>query len=398
MKIVYFSRRVLYIIIFTLIIGLIIYFLYPISQLRKENSNVIIMGFNDLGMHCIQPDYSKFFILPPGNNIKIQVFKKGTKSELITKGIRVKYKVNNQNDPTKYSNFWDYADKYGYKISRGVGITGNALTGFMKLDSSGRYWEATAIPVTSLTGGTGSASPYKTATITVFDENNNVLGELKELVIPVSPEMDCLNCHKTWDNILKAHDNLEATKLFSESEKGTLHRCNECHPDPILKQAGKTGLPSLSLAMHDFHASKMTGNINPVCINCHPGVKTDCYRGVMKAKNITCINCHGNMSEVAKSIKEGRTPWLEEPKCQKCHKQIYQTNQGQLYQNSYLLNSPGPDMNNIILCGSCHNSSHAEWPSLLEIDNLLPLKLQGEPTFIKKCSVCHTDKNGKVHN
>lgn len=372
---------------------------FPIVKLNIfKIPEIVILGYNDLGMHCIQPDYSQFLILPPGNNIIVQIFEKNPTSKLLTNGIKVKYKINSQDDPTKYTNFWTYAKKYGYDVPKGQGITGNSLEGFMTLDPTKRFWVATAIPVVSKTGGTGPTTPYQTATITVFDQyTNKVLAQFDKLVVPVSPEMDCLNCHTSWANILKDHDKNEGTRLYADSLNRILHRCNECHSDPILDQPGKPGISSLSLAMHGFHANKMTTNISPVCYNCHPGLITDCNRGVMRANGIRCEDCHGSMNQVANSIKSGRTPWLQEPGCEKCHKPKYRVNQNQLYRRSFLLNGPATEMNNIILCASCHNGPHAEWPSLLDLDNILPKTYQGEGTYIKKCTVCHIDYSGKVH-
>ena len=379
--------------LFVILIAILIF-----RQYLRRNIQIVILGYNDLGMHCIQPDYSNFLILPPGNNIIVQIFEKSSTSKLLTDGIIVKYKINSQDDPTKYTNSWVYADKYGYNVPEGLGITGNSLEGFMKLDSTKRYWEASAVPVTSKTGGTGPATPYQTATITVLDkQSNKVLAEFNKLVVPVSPEMDCLNCHQRWPNILIDHDEGEGTKLYSDSLKGILHRCNECHADPILDQPGKPQVPALSLAMHGFHADKMTTKIQPVCYNCHPGLITDCNRGVMRANNLGCENCHGNMRQVANSIKSGRTPWLQELGCEKCHNPKYKVNHGQLYRRSYLLNGPSPKMDNKILCATCHNGPHAEWPSLLRLDNILPKTYQGEGTYIKKCTVCHLSRSGRVH-
>lgn len=397
MKIFYLTKRQLLFVLTAIVIISLVCFVF-LNYLNPFKKEVVILGYNDLGMHCFQPDYSQFLILPPGNNIIVQIFRRGEEPELMTEGITVKYKINSQDDPSKYTNFWVYAAKYGYDVPKGTGITGNRLEGFMKLDETKRYWEAKAVPVTSKTGGTGSASPYQTATITVFEQRTyKILAEFKKLVVPVSPEMDCLNCHQTWPNILKAHDEEEGTKLSSDSQHGKLHRCNECHADPILNEPGKPGLPSLALAMHGFHADKMTGNIQPVCYNCHPGLKTKCNRGVMQANNLECPDCHGSMKQVAESIKAGRTPWLQELGCEECHQPKYRVNSGQLYRRSYLLNSPDPEMNNIILCAGCHNSTHAEWPSLLKLDNILPITYQGEASYIRKCTVCHIDTKGKAH-
>lgn len=383
--------------------GLILH--YGIGSRQDPNAapKVVILGCNDLGMHCFQPDYSQFFILPPGNNLLVQVFEKTEDAELLTEGITVKYKINYQSDPTVNTNFWVYADKYGFQVPQGIGITGNGLEGYMKMDPSKRFWEVSAVPVTSKTGGTGPTSPYQTATITVLEQKTNrVLAEFNQLVVPTSPEMDCLVCHSSWLNILEEHDEQEETRLQSDSANGKLHRCNECHADPIMGAPGAAGIPSLSQAMHGFHAdkmkaNKMTGSISPVCYGCHPGLKTDCNRGVMRANQLGCEDCHGNMAEIAESIRRGRTPWLQELGCEKCHPPSYKVNDGELYRRSFLLNSPSAEMNNKILCVICHNSPHAEWPSLLELDNVLPETVQGKASFIQDCTVCHLDEEGRVH-
>jgi len=53
------------------------YFVVPLLSSPSSNSEYIILAVNESGMHCIQPDYSSFLILPPGNNLKVQVFAKG---------------------------------------------------------------------------------------------------------------------------------------------------------------------------------------------------------------------------------------------------------------------------------------------------------------------------------
>ncbi|KJS86925.1 MAG: hypothetical protein JM58_06035 [Peptococcaceae bacterium BICA1-8] len=369
----------------------------------KNKFDYIILGYNDLGMHCIQPDYSKFLILPPGNNFQVQIFKRGKEPEILMKGIKVKYKINTQDEPSKYTNFWEYSENYGFDIPKGVGLTGNTLEGYMEPEPNGKYWIITGVPVIGGPGGEtgGPTTPYHTATITVIESSTDkVLAQFDDLVVPVSSEMQCANCHgpeDTWTNILREHDEEEKTSLFAQSQQGILHSCSECHPDPILNKVGKENVPYLSLAIHGFHADKMTGKLEPVCYNCHPGEQTKCNRGVMKANGKSCTDCHGDMSNVAKTIKDGREPWLDEPNCQMCHEEKYSTNENTLYRNSYLLNGPAKSMNNKILCASCHNSPHAEWPSILEIDNILPQTYQGDNGPIGECTTCHIDNRGKIH-
>jgi hypothetical protein len=373
------------------------------SSFKPSGGEYVILANNDTGMHCIQPDYSAFLILPPGNNLGVQVFEKGKdKAELITSGITLEYEVNDNTSSADKVNFWEYAKDYGYDIAPNVGITGNKLKGVLKLSSDKKYFEVTAIPVVPYNDGQKQVNPYQTVKITVKDSSSGkVLAVQDKVVLPVSDEMMCSNCHGTQDtdkNILMAHDGSNGTKLYTDLTQGKRHRCNECHSDNVLNAPGKDGLPALSQAIHGFHSSRMgMSKLANQCYNCHPGEVTKCNRGVMAANGITCADskCHGSMENVSQTILNGRRPWLDEPDCGACHGADYAVNIGMLYRSSYLVNGPD-DMNGEIKCISCHNSAHSEWPSTLPLDNVIPVQLYGRPDFIRKCSACH-EGTGKLH-
>jgi hypothetical protein len=367
----------------------------PASQ-----SEYTIFAVNDLGMHCIQPGYSAMMVLPPANFLHVQVFRKGGEgAQLVTQGITVEYTVKNLGDPSAHLDFWQYAKDYGFDVPAGTGITGNTLTGTFTLSKDGKYWEATAIPVVPY-DAQGQFNAYPTCEVTVKDSAGTVLAVQPTVVLPVSDEMQCNNCHEktnTFASILGVHDKLSATTLASDLTQGKRHACNECHADPVLGAPGKTGVSSLSEAMHGFHAPKMASmnKLKVSCYNCHPGEKTQCLRGAMAAKGLTCSDpkCHGDIQNVASTIASGRQPWLNEPDCGNCHDNA--SNPNTLYRLSYLVNGP-EDMNGLILCESCHNGTHSEWKSTLAVDNSIPLYLQGKAGPISQCSVCHSG-SGKMH-
>lgn len=320
-------------------------------HMLQQNSNYVILAANDMGMHCYQPDYSKFLILPPGNNLKVQVFRKaGKEARLINSGIEVLYQIINNTTSSNKINFWEYSKEYGYTIAPDAGITGNSLSGKMKLSKDGMYYEATAIPVTPFNDGSTELNPYQFAMIRVMEsKTGKELARIDNVVVPVSNEMNCSNCHGSSDtdlNILKAHDKLSKTQLVAELAKGKRYKCADCHKDNILDAAGKPGIESLSQAIHGSHSDKMAqSNVKPECYNCHPGPVSQCYRGVMFSKGVSCVNskCHGDMEKIASSQSEGRQAWLEEPDCSNCHGEKYGTNTGQLYRNSYLINNPNAE-------------------------------------------------------
>lgn len=372
---------------------------------QQQGSDYVILAVNDLGMHCYQPDYSNFLILTPGNNLKVQIFKnEGNESKLINSDVEVRYKIIDNTTSADKINFWEYANDYGYDVETNIGITGNGLSGDMKLSEDGKYYEATAIPVTPYNDGSTDLNPYQLASITVTDsKTGEELAKINDVVVPVSNEMDCNICHGTTDtdlNILKSHEKLSDTKLVSDLSNGKRYKCAECHQDNALSEPGKPGVLPLSEAMHGFHADNMSqSNVKPECYSCHPGPISQCYRGVMYAEKVGCVNakCHGDMANVAKTQAEGRKAWLQEPDCGNCHGDKYAANTGQLYSKSYLMNNSNAEMNGFILCESCHNSPHAEWKSTNPKDNLLPERLLLYPNFINKCTVCHKG-SGIIHD
>ncbi len=368
------------------------------------NASYVVFAMNDLGMHCIQNDYSDFMILPPANTLMVQVFKKGyTSAELITSGIEVKYELIDNTSSADKINFWDFASYYGFDLQPNEGITGNWLSGSMTLSADKKYFEATAIPVVPYNDNSSEMQAYQTARITVYDQSTKkLIATCESVVVPVSDELHCDECHgqiNTGLSILSSHDKLSGTQFVDDLKNNIRHKCSECHADNILGAPGVEGVKSLSQAMHGFHADKMElSEITPPCGNCHPGPVTKCYRGVMYANGVSCddSHCHGDMATIAKSIQNGREPWLQEPNCSNCHTEEYSANPSTLYRNSYLLNGPTSGMNDIILCLSCHNSPHSEWPSTLPLDNKIPLSLQGSDRFIYKCTVCH-QASGTIH-
>jgi hypothetical protein len=369
-----------------------------------------VFAVNDLGMHCYQRSYAGFMILPPANNLKVQVFRKGGEgAQVVTKGITISYTVLNNTKSSNKTDFWKYASSYGYPgLKPNVGITGNKLTGKLKRIAGTPYWEVTAIPITPYTDNL-TFNPLQVAKVTVRSSSTGkVLAVQPKVVIPVSDEMRCDLCHGPADtagNILQAHDAANATHLYADFQAGQPHACSDCHKDNALGKPGVAGTKPLSQVIHGFHADKMNvpgvAVLGTPCYACHPGSQTKCLRGRMAQAGFTCISagCHGDMAKVADSQgpPTNREAWLQEPTCGGCHGATYAENPGQLYRNSFLANGP-EDMNGKkIQCESCHGSPHAEWRSTKSIDNQVPLTLQGLATYIQRCSACHSEGGGRIH-
>jgi hypothetical protein len=224
-----------------------------------------VFAWNDLGMHCLNPSYDKLVILPPFNNLIVQVVKRGNPPAIITSGINVTYKLTNNTysyGKRQYGGFWNNSLKlFGVTLAHDIGLKGNGLSGNMVV--SGNHYIAEGIPVVPVDDN-NVFSPFQVAEITVRDQAGALLGQTKATV-PTSDEINCAKCHGTTDpftDILTKHDAKFATRLLASQPV----LCASCHPSPAL---GINSGPQmyLSQALHGSHSSR--AGIG--CYDCHPG-------------------------------------------------------------------------------------------------------------------------------
>ena len=354
---------------------------------------VTVLAWNDLGMHCDQDSYKYFMVLPPYNTLHAQVFGGGEDGG--GGKYTVTYSFAKKTDSTLHTDFWTYASSFDYNLAPNVGLTGNGLTGSMQRDSKGLGYVATGIPVTPYDDD-GTWDPYGAATITVKNSGGTVVATTK-VVAPVSTEMTCSNCHGAdfAVDILTKHDAAQGTSLLPDANSGHPHSCSECHSDNALGAAGKSGVESLSLAMHKLHDGKVP-NTTAGCYNCHPGPKTECLRGIMARAGKGCVDCHGTLTTLWQSVaNRGRQPWLNEPTCTSCHGSKHGENAGTLYRNSVLKNTYG-EMNGRVYCEACHNGTHAEYTTSNPADMSITQTAQGNGYWIYNCAVCHQGGDEEV--
>ncbi|MBK7092875.1 MAG: hypothetical protein IPH59_14345 [bacterium] len=95
----------------------------------------IIIGWNDLGMHCSNQDFSKLVVLPPFNNVRAQVVRVGDATHLPvveTTGFHVTYEIPGNTYSIGKTNFWDWEDQiFGVNLAPNIELTGNGLSGTM---------------------------------------------------------------------------------------------------------------------------------------------------------------------------------------------------------------------------------------------------------------------------
>lgn len=368
----------------------------------QPDSLYVVLGYNDLGMHCMNEDFSEFMILPPYNTLHAQVIDKTT-SKIVTSGVIVQYSIPGNTTSSNKTNFWQYVQPLlGVSLATDVGLSGHGLTGVMTPTGNGD-WSVTGIPLTPKTDA-GTINIFQLATVTLKDASGtNVLAHTQP-VVPVSWELRCDLCHHGGTDapksVLDAHDRRHGTHLYDTATGGPVNGkpvlCGGCHAQPELGLAGQPGVENLSYAMHNAHTPRMMDVMSSVpggivCYSCHPGVQTQCLRDLHAGAGMTCYSCHGNGTTdgqvaMAAMADPSRSPWATEPKCSDCHHIS-----GHEYEQAGTLfrNSVG---HGGVFCEACHNSTHAITPTLDNADNVQSLDLQGEAGSISQCSVCHLNQ------
>ena len=452
----------------------------PSTTPSTASGSYALVAWNDLGMHCVDgKDYSVFSILPPYNNLHAHLINRGaTSDKQVTSGVTLTYEAvvdatgSINTSSADKTNFWDYvlalfgadpAPDHGLNLSNpNISNPTPSLTpAAMAYNGTHGWWEAEGIPIMPYDDN-GVKNYYPMVKVVAKNSSGAVLASTK-VVLPVSDEMSCKSCHATnssaaarpaagwvndgepekdWKkNILLLHDQkypnaIADAGMASTYQGGTLLGtvtggqpvlCAACHKSNALAAPGKSGIKSLTEALHIRHATVTDPNSGLTldnlsnrdsCYLCHPGSKTKCLRGVMgEAKKsdgsnaIDCQSCHGNMSLVGKAGREG---WFDEPNCQSCHDKTSPTGSFTRYTSVF---SSGTTMRTIqdtrfatnadtpasgvslyrfskghgnLQCEACHGATHAEYPSSHANDNVQSLALQGHIGTIAECTVCHS--------
>jgi len=362
------------------------------------------------------------------------------------------------------TNFWDYLPSLfpGATSTANVGLTGNKTPSTtpqaMKYNQTHSWWEADGIPIVNR-DDRDVTNYYPMVRVKAQNSSGEILATA-DVVLPVSDEMDCAKCHAStvsssaakpsagWENssdalqdykynILKLHDEehslsqttLDALKakgynyqasLYDTAKSGTPILCASCHSSNALGTSSIGSIPPLTTALHSKHArvtdpsNNMTlddSNNRSACYSCHPGAETECLRGAMGnakdsngASTMQCQSCHGTMSEVGNSARDG---WMDEPNCQVCH-QNSERHTSALVNGSLrdvlddrFATQPNTPSAGVSLyrystghgdlqCSSCHGSTHAIFPSGHAADNIISQQIQGHSGTIAECTSCHT--------
>jgi len=367
-----------------------------------QDAQYVLLGAADQGLNML-PDAKAWTMGIGSQGLSAQLIRRDASPELVSANVVVSYAVP---DGPSGDMAWDQA--------------------------SGRF-RAKGINVSPYAAG-GGFDPYPLATLTAKDaKTGQILAETK-VVLPVSTELGCKNCHgggwshgvaglapATARDVLIVHDQRNHTRLASQS--GPVD-CRSCHNDAA---SGGGRALNLSAAVHGLHAVYLAGRGREACDACHPSDPqgaTRALRDPHQAAGLDCLSCHGALEDLALSLlarEDGqgvgaakplmqliaghqpvtpRQPWVNEPKCLSCHTDYgspqnsetwgdWTAGQADLYQAKR-------DDLDAVACASCHGAVHALYPAdnpyAQNLDNLQPLQYQGLAKTLgadKNCKVCH---------
>ena len=271
-----------------------------------------VVGWNNLGMHCMDAEFSVLSLLPPYNTIHAQVI--DPSGLLVTDpsaaGIVVTYEAiadatgSINTTSSGKTDFWDFAlPLFGAAPAMDVGLTGVAMPGTgnvpqpMTWDPVARWFVAEGIPITPYDDA-HQKNPYPMMRIIVRNTAGSMLA-FTDIVLPVSDEMDCKTCHTNlagtpapampsggWVsdpdpqramrlNIIRKHDELEASDPAFQAAllalvpvgydpnglydtvtvNGKPILCAVCHASAALGTSGQPNVEPLTQAMHARHAT-----------------------------------------------------------------------------------------------------------------------------------------------
>lgn len=336
-------------------------------------ASATLLGWNNLGMHCMDSDYSVFSILPPYNTIEAQLIVNG---RLVTNGAGYSVTYEAIADPDGSinttaigkGNFFNFTPYLYGALPQDMGLAGWAMPGpgnvpqgmlFETANSPApgvttpvNWFRAEGIPISPFDDAM-QRNEYPLMRLSARNSAGAVIAR-SDIVLPVSDEMDCRLCHASgtqaaaqpsagWVNnsnperdyrlnILRLHDEVEfqahpqsytsalaarglnSSGLYANvAVDGRPIYCATCHTSEALPGSGVQGIPPLTAAIHSLHA----GVMDPVT-----HIKMD-----DSANRASCYRCHPGSETKCLRGAMGNAVAADgsmEMQCQSCHGNLSQ--------------------------------------------------------------------------
>jgi hypothetical protein len=315
---------------------LVLFFAATAFSTPAAAAGYTLVGWNNLGMHCMDGDYSVLSLLPPYNTINAQLV--DPQGNLVTdppgQGITVTYQATTDPDGSintssqGKTNFWQYVlGLFGASLPVDEGLTTVRMPGPgnipqpMSWDPASSWFIAEGIPLTPYDDAHKKNS-YPMMRLVARNAQQAVIATL-DIVLPVSDEMECSTCHSSssppaampaggWVtdpdpqrefrlNILRLHDQKQAADplfqealsyfhydpagLYATATSPTNPRailCAGCHASVALGTSGYPPPPaqpqteSLTQAVHGKH-STVTDPVTGLLLD-STNNRSACYR------------------------------------------------------------------------------------------------------------------------
>ncbi|MDR3413675.1 MAG: PKD domain-containing protein [Formivibrio sp.] len=327
-----------------------------------------VLGWNNLGMHCMDSDYSVFSILPPYNTIESQLIVNGL---LVTNGAGYTVTYQAVADPSSSfnstaigkGNYYTYIQPlFGAALAPDQGLAGWNMPGTnntpqaMLFEQTNQpaagvltpvnWWRAEGIPLSPYDDA-HNKNPYPM--MRLIAKNGATPIATNDIVLPVSDEMDCRACHASgtqsaakpaagwvWDGIQERDFRLNILRLHDEKQFASnavlyaaalaargfnpqgLYRgvvadnkpvlCAACHASEALGAPSYGTIPPLTASIHSFHAHVLDP-ISSLTLD-SSGNRSACYR------------CHpGSTTKCLRGAMGGAiaADGSMEMQCQSCH-------------------------------------------------------------------------------
>jgi len=332
-----------------------------------------LLGWNNLGMHCMDRDFSVFSILPPYNTIQAQLVVNG---QLITSGSGYTITYEAIADPSGSinttsvgkGNFYDFTQWLYGPLKPDAGLVGWSMPGplntpqgmlFETMNSPAagvstpvNWFRAEGIPLTPYDDAL-QYNAYPLMRLVARDSANQLVAAT-DIVLPISDEMDCRACHASGSasgaqplsgwvnnsdperdyrlNILKLHDEIEFVAHNSEYTAALSGRgfnasglypnvvsdgkpvlCAACHASEALGAPSFGSIPALTTSVHGWHAHVQDPVLNVTLDD--------------SANRASCYRCHPGSTTKCLRGAMGSAVAADgsmEMQCQNCHGRISQ--------------------------------------------------------------------------
>jgi len=365
-----------------------------------------ILGWNNLGMHCMDSDYSVFSILPPYNTIEAQLIVNG---RLVTNGAGYTVTYQAVADPSGSinqssigkGNWLEYAPQLFGAVAGDQGLPFPSPVTFWMPGASntpqGMMFEQTNVPATGVFTPVNWFHAYGIP-ITPYDDahNKNPYPMMRliaksgatpiatnDIVLPVSDEMDCRACHASgsqaaaqpaggwvWDGIQERDFRLNILRLHDEHQFAEHHDVyvaalasqpgngKHFNPQGLYRGVVADNQPVLCAACHASEALGGGGypGIPPLTASVH-GFHAHVLDPVLNvtldssANRQACYRCHpGSTTKCLRGAMGGAiaADGSMEMQCQSCHG------------NMSLVGTPFPQRVGWFMepkCQSCHTGT-----------------------------------------